>query len=418
MPALPAPSPSRPSERVAGRVALLACQLAVVVIYPLSRIRLLLRAYGSRGTDVDAYFEYARRAIAGETPYRDFPVEYPPGAWLLIRAPATNDWTTYAYRLAWIGTALEIAAFGVFLLVARKAAPRQFWILGATYVVLTTPLRGLFATRLDTGLLLLLMVWVWLRLDLPDGPAAGKRAISYGVLGFATSFKLFPIVMLPFVLAHDWRHARDPVRWSPLAWFVIGAGLPFAVLWPSAGLSPFGFLRYHLARGLEIESVWATVAWPSRWLGAAIRPTLVQHAVELAGRWPSALAQFSTVAAVGAVAACFAAERARPWRGSVVVAATIGLAAFVTASKVLSPQYFLWMLPMLLLAGSDVIRADRTFWWWCGGVMVVAALTSLIYPTFFLAVFEMRPAGFALLLARNSLFVALIVALGRRVWTA
>ena len=69
-----------------------ACQLMVFVVYPISRARFLLRPYTNRGTDLDFYFGYVQRAANGEVPYRDFAVEYPPAAWLLMRAPGTTDW--------------------------------------------------------------------------------------------------------------------------------------------------------------------------------------------------------------------------------------------------------------------------------------------------------------------------------------
>jgi hypothetical protein len=97
--------------------------------------------YTNRGTDLDFYFGYVQRAASGEVPYRDFAVEYPPAAWLLMRAPGTTDWVSYVHRFAWIATALEVAAFAFFLAIAWQLSPRRFWLVAATYVVTTTLLR-------------------------------------------------------------------------------------------------------------------------------------------------------------------------------------------------------------------------------------------------------------------------------------
>ena len=404
------------SQHVAALVVRFACQVIVFAVYPISRARLLLRPYTNPGTDLDFYFDYVRRAASGQVPYVEFPIEYPPAAWFVMRAPATTDWVTYVHRFAWIATAFEIAAFGLFLLIARRVAPRRFWILAATYVIATTLLREFVPTRLDTGLLFLLMLWAWLTLAPAAETSGGRRALSYAVLGLATSFKIAPALMLPFAIVHDWRRVRTTEHWSLPLWFAVGLAAPFVALWPTTGGASLSFLTYHIGRGLEIESIWATLLWPMQWLGQPISAEHVERTIELIGPGSGAVAQMSVVAAVGATGVCLAAERARPWPGSGVVAATIGLAVFVSLSKVLSPQYFLWMIPMLLVAGAETWPSDRAHWLWCAGLVVVAGLTMLIYPRFFLAVLEMRPLGLVLLVARNVLFIALLIWLARYVW--
>ena len=394
----------------------LACQLIVLVLYPISRGRLLLRPYTNPGTDLDFYFDYVLRAGGGQAPYADFAIEYPPAAWLVMRAPGTTDWVTYVHRFAWIAVSFEIAAFGLFLLAARRVAPRRVWLLAAAYVVATTLLREFLSTRLDTGLLFLLMLWSWLTLAPASGTTGGSRSLSYGVLGLAASFKVAPALMLPFALAHDWRGTTAGKRARLLLWFAIGVAAPFIVLWPVAGSASLNFLDYHVGRGLEIESAWATVLWPMRWMGQAISAAHVEHSIELVGPWSKAIAQLSVIASAAAAGLCLIAERARPWPGSAVVAATIGLALFVSLSKVLSPQYFLWLIPLLLVAGAETLDSDRAHALWCAALILLAGLTTLIYPRFFLAVFEMRPLGFLLLFARNVLLVTLLVLLARRVW--
>ncbi len=403
-----APTPLR-------RLSDLACRLIVFVVYPISRARLVLRPYTNPGTDLDYYYDYVQRAAAGGMPYADFRIEYPPAAWLVMRAPATTDWVSYVRRFAWMATAFEVVAFGLLLIVTRRLAPGRFWVVAATYVLATTLLREFLPTRLDSGLLLILMIWAALVVSSQEWGSAG-RALPYAVLGFGTSFKVVPVLMMPFALVHDVR--RDGVRaWTFVLWFLAGAALPFVLLWPTSGSASFAFLTYHLDRGLEVESVWATLLWPMRWLGSGLTAAHVEHAIELVGPGASTFAQLSALGSVAAIGLCLAVERVRPWPGTALVAGTIGLAVFVTLSKVLSPQYFVWMLPLLLIAGTEVWTSDRAHRAWCAGILGIAALTILIYPRFFLAVIEMRPLGFVLLLARNILLLALVATLAVRVWT-
>jgi len=399
-----------------SRILRIACQLIVFILYPISRVRLLLWPYTNPGTDLDVYFDYVQRAAAGQVPYRDFIVEYPPAAWFVIRAPGATGWIEYARRFTWIGTSLEIAAFGVFLLAARAVSQRRFWPAAATYVIVTTLLREFLWTRLDTGLLLLLMIWAWLVLTSAPGSSDSKRTLSYVVLGLATAFKVAPLVMLPFALAHHWRKEHGGIRWSLAVWFAVGVAAPFLLMAPTAGLAPLGFLRYHLDRGLEVESIGATLAWATRWMGQPVAAVQARHAFELTGPGTAAIAQLSTIASAGVVAACFAAEIARPWRGAAIVAGAIALAAFVIVSKVLSPQYFFWLLPLFSLAGMDAWTSDRAHLAWCAALLAIASLTHLIYPTFFLAVVNLQPLGFFLLLSRNALVAVVVIGLALRVW--
>ena len=71
---------------------------------------------------------------------------------------------------------------------------------------------------------------------------------------------------------------------------------------------------------------------------------------------------------------------------------------------------------MLAVAGTEAFESDRAHGWWCIGLVCVAALTTMIFPRFLLAVIEMRPLGFLLLFSRNALLIALIASLARHVW--
>jgi len=86
------------------------------------------------------------------------------------------------------------------------------------------------------------------------------------------------------------------------------------------------------------------------------------------------------------------------------------LTAFVLTNKVFSPQFLLWLGP--LLAAAAGLRGDLR------GAMillcVIAALTQAIYPSFYLWLRDLHPAAVALLNLRNLLFAALTVLLLRR----
>ncbi len=63
-------------------------------------------------------------------------------------------------------------------------------------------------------------------------------------------------------------------------------------------------------------------------------------------------------------------------------------------SPVLSPQYFIWMIPLLLLLGLEVLPKVAWSYWLLSGLLVtIAALTTWIFPYHFFFNSE-HPIGF------------------------
>ena len=69
-------------------------------------------------TDTPVYINYANAMARGELPYRDFSVEYPPGALLAFAAPNYIG-SNYNQSFWWIMAALGVAGLG--FVVASRA---------------------------------------------------------------------------------------------------------------------------------------------------------------------------------------------------------------------------------------------------------------------------------------------------------
>jgi hypothetical protein len=78
--------------------------------------------------------------------------------------------------------------------------------------------------------------------------------------------------------------------------------------------------------------------------------------------------------------------------------------ALILTSKVLSPQYLVWLLPFL-----PVVAARSRFMLWFS--VVGLALTLVIFPVAYGALIAQHPVAVLLLNARNLLLVALFTAL-------
>jgi hypothetical protein len=160
---------------------------------------------------------------------------------------------------------------------------------------------------------------------------ARRRPTLAGVLlGLGMAAKLYPVLLLgPLFLlclrAGKVRQFRSALLGFVIAWLV--PNLPVMILAPHQWGA---FWRFNAARGADLGSIW--------------------YVLSLAGH---RVGHLNTVS-IGVLLACCAAiglvimvARRRPRLGQV---AYLVVLAFAITSKVYSPQYVLWLLPLLILA--------------------------------------------------------------------
>ena len=210
--------------------------------------------------------------------------------------------------------------------------------------------------------------------------------------------------------------AGPPRRWAwPLVAFGAAAVAPFLPYLVNGTSGLWHVFQYHLERPLQIESVlgtpqllgqllgadWATWAWSHG------SHSLVAPGVGLAADLSGGL----TLLAVAAVY-LFAWLRRRHLRAAPADLALVVLAlllALMTFGKVLSPQYFIWILP----AWALVAAKDR----WIavlGGLTL--ALTQAEFPARYWFLLDMEPTTLAIVVTRNTLLLATFVVALWRVW--
>jgi len=178
---------------------------------------LVHRWFWAHGAIVDwpTYKAYGDQMKAGAVPYRDFAVEYPPGALPVFLLPSLLG-GSYASTFAWV-----MAACGVGL-VFVVAAVRP----GAAFYVALAPLL--------TGSLILSRFDLWPALLATAGLVAlfsERHALGWGLLGAAVAAKLWPLVFVPPALVWSYRRGRRRASlWG--AGVAAVAFLPFALLAP------------------------------------------------------------------------------------------------------------------------------------------------------------------------------------------
>jgi uncharacterized membrane protein len=329
--------------------------------------------------DWPTYRDYGL-AIAhhGSVPYRDFAVEYPPGALPVFIAPvAFGD---YATAFAWL-----MAGCGVLLVAVVAAIDRR----AAYYTALAPVLVGsLILSRFD--------LWPALLFTAALALLLGERhTLGWAFLGAAVSAKLWPLVAVPPALVWSVRRGNGSRALVGLA-VALAAFVPFVVLSPSG---MWHSLSGQASRPLQIES-----------LGGALFTTFGDPRIvsthgsqNVAGHGAvAALLTFAELASIVGLWVAFArgeASRERLVRYSVAC-----VCAFVAFGKVLSPQYLIWLVPLVPL-----VRGPR-------GVGAVAALTAACVLTqvwfpfrYWAYVGRLHLAG--VVLARDLVLVALLAVL-------
>ncbi|HZV52376.1 MAG TPA: glycosyltransferase 87 family protein [Candidatus Dormibacteraeota bacterium] len=377
--------------------------LAVVVATLLGSLVFYLHSPWGHG-DVDLYRRYARAFWLGPHAFHSLPAEYPilsllPFS-LTLLPPLPDDVTVYGL---WM---LLLLIVGL-LAVARREAPRVAETCGV-YLAL-----GGFGTVLG-------------RFDLvPAAVVAGawwavrdrRFVLAYTLLAAGTLLKLYPLFLLPVVVIEHRRCLGGPIRSRPPRALVGGVALyagavaaGFAVAWllaPGSWLDP---ILYERARPLQVESVPASLLWLSGLIGFSVRPDHSFHSYNLVGTLAGPLSALSLLAlAAGCLSTYWRQARGRIGFGPALV---LSLLVVICTSRVLSPQYLIWALPLV----AFLERGHRRRW------LGVCALTTAVFP-FGYELSSLHGTGapaypepfLALIAARNALLVASTVGLLRSV---
>ena len=346
-------------------------------------------------------------------PYRDFLIEYPPGALLPILSPGLVATTADGYERVF---KLEMALCLWLLLGQLEQLARR---LGADEAVVARLPRAFAAAVFALGIVCTHRFDGMVGVCLAGAvlAAARDRPITAGVvLGLGVLIKGVPLLIIPPVAAylyaqHGWRSAARLL-------VVAGAtvlGL-FVATWLWFGGGIFDGLSYQRDRPLQVESTPSALLALLAWL----RPGLVSvvysfGSSNLDGRpviLLGALIPLLSAAAAGAAVLLVVARLGRLRGGSgaddrarlmaLVEGSVLVLAVQLASGKVFCPQYLMWLMPFGLVAAFGAGRPAR--WRWTG--LALLAATQLIYPFAYAAVKSLTPWASALVLGRNLGLVA------------
>ncbi|MEW2068492.1 glycosyltransferase family 87 protein [Streptomyces sp. NPDC007346] len=389
-------------------VRLLPYGLLPCAAWALTRAALLLCVFGVLGVlsvpgpdvtvDVSVIYRgWYETLLSGTYPLDDVTWQYPPGAALAILSPALLPFWEYASAFYALVLLCDALVFGLLLSAGRRPATRAagawVWVVGVPLLGPTVYARyDLMVTAVAVAALL-----------------AGVR--RPGVLGALAAFGALLKVWPALVLVGVERGRPTRAAWSAAALTAAGLGAGFALWMPGA----FAFWAFQRDRGLEIESLGALYFHLARHAGWEGRVELHYGSMEFLGPQVglvSALALGLAVAALGWLLVW--RLRARTFAAHTPAqAAFTAVLLFTTTSRVISPQYMVWLVGLaavcLVFRGCGMVLPAVL-------VLVATGVTVLEFPVGFADVVASEAWGVTLLFVRNGLLVAASLIAARRLW--
>jgi hypothetical protein len=363
--------------------------LALAGIIPLTKVAVL--------SDVSQiYHGWYDVFRAGHYPVGDVTWQYPPLTALVIVAPGLLP-LGYAHAFILLAVACDMLALGLLIRADRRRGRRLvaswYWVLG---IALLGP--TVFA-RYD---IMVTVVAIAALLVIARRPVLGGALAGIGVL-----LKVWPGLLLLGA-----PRGRRGLR----AWLSTGGTVALLSLAAEAALpGAFSFLNEQQQRGIEIESLGGTVFQIARLFGWPGTVSYHYGSMEFLGPWVSQVATASLVlSAVAGLWLLVWRLRARHFAPAATAdAALTATLLFVTTSRVISPQYLIWLIGLAavcLCVRGTTQRPVALL------LLPVAALTVLEFPLGFDSVVGGRPLGVCVLAARNVLLLAATLLACARLW--
>jgi len=355
-------------------------------------------------------YDYATQIVNGLLPYRDFSVEYPPVAMLFIALPRlfASGFESFVWAYSVEVTILNLAGIYCLMVLARDLKYNPWKILGI-YTIALLALGPLVVCRLDfiPAMLTLFSIFFFLKY---------RNKTAWILLAVATLTKIYPAVIAPvFFIMQLKRKPKVDLLEGPaaFAYTALIIVLPF-VLTSQTGLWDSFF--YHGQRPLQIESTYASFAeflWALKLVTLHFNVTFGSNNID--GAVSEAFGRVSFgIMIIGLLAVYWALyrnlkkedqdSRGRSDETAMAVKySLISVLVFILTCKVFSPQYMMWLLPLVPLFTQKWKNVIRPLF------IAACILTFFIFPQYYQGIRNGSLFSISLLFSRN---VVLIVILG------
>ncbi len=359
-----------------------------------------------RQWDTREYAKYARYIdVRGLVPYRDFSVEYPPLAlpvFLLPRLIAGNSFSGYmeVFELMMAACGVIAAGLAAFVLAAQRVATRHL-VCGVALLAFSPLLLGaVVLSRYDLFPTMLTVAAI-------TAMYFDRTRTGFLLLGLGTAAKAFPVVVVPIAAVYVWRrHGRRAalICLAVFAVVVLACFLPFLLIAPHG---VWWAIHGQENRPLQIESVGAALFLAAHQLvGLHLTYYFTHSSDNLDGHATLAFAGLMSVLQLVSLLAVWGLYALGPaTRERLLTSAAAAVCAFIVFDRVLSPQYLIWLAPLVAMTGGRRGLAAIAL------LACAMVLTQLYYPLHFAPLKSFVPLESWAVVARDLMLVTLFATL-------
>jgi len=360
--------------------------------------------------------DFASQILSGQLPYANFSSEYPPLA-LISFLPAALIST----QPVWYGFLFAVQLFLydiVILYILDKLAHHlhlNTWFVLGAYTLCLISLGVMVTGRFDLLPAMLTMVAIYSFIR-------GKNKTAWAFLALGASVKIYPLAIAPLFGLYLLRQGQIRRLISGIAVFGIlltAINLPFYIISPKGFMD---FISYHTQRGLHAESIYGSVLLIGKITSLIkVKASLTYGSWNLISPLADALAKVSFYITAFILALAYGSFSRVLWKNPRSIAnnpmfdesdtnlmlryALLVIMVVLVTSKVLSPQYLIWLYPLVPLV---FMRRLKTVWWL---VLIAGVLSQYIYPYHYLQFEAVVPYLVILLCVRNLVLTGLMVTL-------
>lgn len=244
--------------------------------------------------------------------------------------------------------------------------------------------------------------------------------IGYFLFGVSVAVKITPIFVLPVLTILDNKDNLNKkeyltfVKNSFLRLFYVFVGASFGIIpyYIRYGSSIFKFLTYHSARGVQIESFYGAIYYIFSLFGFESKIYYEYGSWNISAPFHKIIASISTFFIVFFLSIFFVYLIFKIIKKGLVsgkklftYALALSFLVFMFFSKVFSPQYLFWLLPLLVV--SPFLMEENKYIF-IALLVFVSFFTYLIFPHFFFSdIVKLTLFGKILIIIRNSLLIFL-----------
>jgi len=324
--------------------------------------------------------------------FRVLPPEYPLLTLVAFSLPllAPAQWYEVVFAIS-----MAIIA-GIIYLLLKRYRSTSAAIAFAVYLVLGSWATALGRFDLIPAGLILVAVMLGVR---------RKWKWAFALLAAATLLKLFPVILIPPFLIAQQMQSREKwfawSRWSALGVFVaICAAVTVVSLMLNVANTVFP-ISYFLNRPIQVESFPATLLWLGSFPGYAVQWVFTYQSLNFLSPLAHKVSLLSSLLlGAGLLYTCWL-----QWRGKIdlPMASLMALLILLVTGKVFSPQYLIWVAPLVAYVGQGN-------WKWLVSWASVSVLTLIVFPFMYVDIVYIK-SYYPVILVRDWLILAVVCVL-------